>query len=221
MSGPQDIREGGLNTVSDPLKPLDKIFAKDRDFVGGATIEQHHQRLSDISLHDGVPEEVRQLFETAKNIALYSHYAYRLHQPAELVGYIAFEKAMRIKASIDASDLMRKRYVRWMDIVARAVRDGWFRYDELEGPQRIARYRAFQRKLYTSLPQGDECVEVPEPAEAEILRELEALGGMMPKLAATLKLRNFLAHGEAGVSPSSVGSLARTAELINQLFREP
>lgn len=221
MSEPLGIREGGLKTVSDPLKPLDKIFAKDRDFVGGVSIEQHHQRLSDISLHEGVPEEIRQLFETAKNIALYSHYAYRLHQPAELVGFIAFERAMRIKASIDAPDLMQKRHVGWMNIVARAVRDGWFRYDELEGPRRIARYRALQRNLYENLSQGDERVEVPEPTEAEILTELEALGGIMPKLAATLKLRNFLAHGEGGLSPSSVGSLARTAELINQLFREP
>jgi hypothetical protein len=212
---------GRGQAVSDPLKPLDQIFKKDRDFAGGLTIEQHHKRLAVILLHDGVPAEVRQLFETAKNIALYSHYAYRLHQPAELLGYIAFEKAMRLRAATDAPDLMAKRHISWWAIVNRAVEDRWFRYDELSGPRRIATFRAWQRNLLESLPGGDEVVEVPEPTEAEILRELESLGGIMQKLGATLALRNFLAHGSVSVSPSSVGTLERMAELINQLFRAP
>lgn len=207
--------------ASDPLKPLDKIFKKDRDFVGGVTIEQHHERLAAISLHDGVPEDVRQLFETAKNIALYSHYAYRLHQPAELLGYIAFEKAMRLRAETDAPDLMAKKHVDWWKIVKRAVQDGWFRYEGLSGPRRVATYRARLRKVFESLPEGDEVVEVPEPTEAEVLREINSLGGIMQKLAATLALRNFLAHGSVSLSPSSCGTLERTAELINQLFRVP
>lgn len=220
VAEPTEAASGG-KPVSDPLKPLDQIFKKDRDFSGGATIEEHHKRLAAIFLHEGVPEEVRQIFETAKNISLYSHFAYRLHQPAELMGYAALEKAMRLRADTDAPDLMAKRRVDWWEIIARAAEDGWFRQEELSGPRAVAVHRARQRKFFDSLLEGDEAIKLPEPTEAEILTELKSMGGINGKLNAARELRNFLAHGSVGVSPSSVGTLALTAELINQLFPVP
>ncbi len=79
--------------ASDPLKPLDKILSQDRDFFP-QTIEQRHATISEITVHEGVPLKVQQVFETARNLSLYAFYAYRFHQVAELMAYIAFEMAL-------------------------------------------------------------------------------------------------------------------------------
>lgn len=64
---------------------------------------------------------------------------------------------------------------------------------------------------------GLEELEVIEPEGTDILAELRIIDGMKEELNVTLALRNFLA-GDSGLSPTSVGSLANTAELINRLF---
>ena len=59
------------------------------------TLEEMHQLLDDIVLNDEVPDDVYQLFETAKNLSLYSWFMYRFHQVAELMSYTALEMALR------------------------------------------------------------------------------------------------------------------------------
>jgi hypothetical protein len=85
--------------VPDPLKALSEVYAPDArqaHFVG--TLADAHAILTQITLHTGVPVNVRQLFETAKNVSLYSWFVYRFHQVAESVAYSALEMALRERA---------------------------------------------------------------------------------------------------------------------------
>ena len=71
--------------VEDPLKSLNEICSPDprqKHFTG--SLSDRHHILSEINLHLGVPVDVRQLFETAKNLCLYTWFVYRFHQVAEL-----------------------------------------------------------------------------------------------------------------------------------------
>src|SRR6266404_6682910 len=65
------------------------------------TLEDHHANISQVTLSDSVPEDVRQHMETAKNLALFSWYVYRFIPVAELQAYNAFEWSLRIRFAID------------------------------------------------------------------------------------------------------------------------
>jgi hypothetical protein len=63
--------------IKDPLKALSEVYKPDvrqANLVGD--LSDIHSVLTEIVLHDGVPSNVRQLFETAKTVSLYSWFAY-------------------------------------------------------------------------------------------------------------------------------------------------
>ena len=88
--------------LDDPLKPLATIFDPDerQAFMVGTLIELHKE-LSALELSRLVPKEVRQLFETAKNVRLYAFFAFRLHQLAEMGFYQSLELALRSRRLIE------------------------------------------------------------------------------------------------------------------------
>jgi len=82
--------------VQDPLKPLDRISHADPRYDGSpGKLKLAHARLDALQLHQGVPMHVRQLFETAKNLSLYSWFVYRFHPIAQLIGYASLERALK------------------------------------------------------------------------------------------------------------------------------
>ncbi len=84
------------NELQDPLKPLDRIYEPDeRQISFTASLEDRHAALEEITLSDAAPLDVRQLFETAKNLSLYSWFVYRFHQVSELISFSALEMALR------------------------------------------------------------------------------------------------------------------------------
>jgi hypothetical protein len=88
--------------IQDPLKPLDKVCEPDeRQKYFAYGLADYHARLSDLALDQSVPAEVRQLFETAKNLSLYSWFVYRFHQASELIAFSALEMALRAKYSLE------------------------------------------------------------------------------------------------------------------------
>ncbi len=64
-----------------------------------ATIEDFHARIAEAELNQRVPDEVRSIFETAKNVLLYSWYAHEMCMSAKLTALIAIEYALRYKAT--------------------------------------------------------------------------------------------------------------------------
>ena len=77
-----------------PLKQLNEIFDPDirstsfvrHDAVGDhrKTLEHHYADILAIQLSDGVPERIRDEFDTVRNLYLYSWYVYDFTVPATL-----------------------------------------------------------------------------------------------------------------------------------------
>lgn len=80
-------------SIDDPLKALEEILKPDprRPHLVG-TLAEEHADLATISLNDAVPVIVAQLFETAKNVSLYSWFVYRFHPVSESVAFSEVHK---------------------------------------------------------------------------------------------------------------------------------
>src|SRR5882757_2288902 len=86
----------------DPLKPLDRILSSDPRHHGSlCALEKLHGSLDEIRVHAGVPLHVRQLFETAKNLALHSWFVFRFHPVAKLMGYASLERALKERVACE------------------------------------------------------------------------------------------------------------------------
>ena len=90
-----------------PLKQLNEIFDPDRrstSFVRHdaarrhpKTLEHHHADILAIQVSEGVPESIRDEFDTVRNLYLYSWYVYDFTVPATLYAHALIEKAIKEK----------------------------------------------------------------------------------------------------------------------------
>jgi len=211
--------------VDFPFKSVANICNRDGPFRG--SIESYHAALDAVRLHNGVPVPIQQQFETAKNISLYAFYAYRLHQPAELVAYSAFEMALRERAKGESSELFKKKTApMFKDLCDLAIHKHWFQPEGFSHLQRQAYYQAKLTKDWTLIKhmtaEGLTETEVEDPTDEEVMQALKEFTDFAsPLLESFRQLRNNLAHGSSLLMPSSVRTLQVLAEAINQLFQIP
>jgi hypothetical protein len=78
-----------------------------------------HAFVSSITMHLGVPEEIRGQFNVARNMALYQYFFYALAPEVQLKTYAIIEYALRLKAGPDAKERTLQ------PLVKRAVSEGW------------------------------------------------------------------------------------------------
>lgn len=208
-----------------PFKSVSQVFERDCSHPR-ISLGQHHQILDGLQLHAGVPLEVRELYETARNIALYSHFAYRLQQPAEMTGFAAFEMALRTHARAVRPDLFEKKTPPTLGRLAQvAVEEEWLADERY--PSRRARAEQFaQHKRFisdTDYMRQHGLAEMPasEPTESEIDAAMQELTIAEDFLQSVPKRRNTLAHGSSMMMPSAFGTLGLICESINQLFNCP
>jgi hypothetical protein len=208
--------------VQDPLKPLSEVYAPDArqaHFIG--TLTDNHAILTQIALHTGVPNNVRQLFETAKNVSLYSWFVYRFHQVAESVAYSALEMALRERAGfVEWSGPAATRPPTLRPLLDQAKREGWIRNENFPSLRRMATEKARTEKLALSLPTmtSNEDYPIAEPTEDEINAAMQTLDYVQIVVESAPQLRNWLAHGSSMLSPRSLRTLELVAEIVNQLF---
>lgn len=211
------------NRVSHPFKGLDQLHAPDSSSM--VPIEARHRALARIPLHDGVPVDIRQLFDTARNLALYAHYAYRFHQPAELIAYSALEMALRAKVALERPARCNGTIPRGLAKLLRtAEQEGWLREEGFTLRQARARTRAGSKRNIEAIKQM-ECeglteLYLPPVTEEEIAAELDGISVVQVMREHIPKLRNDVAHGSPYLNSSSVGMLTDVADAINQLFPE-
>lgn len=93
----------------DGLEHLAAVLTRDERwmFIGNRTIEQHHALIAQYVLHKGVPSNVVQHFENAKNTWLYAFYSYRLLQVALLQVHVAGEAAIKERARREGINLKK------------------------------------------------------------------------------------------------------------------
>lgn len=205
--------------IDDPLRPLSQIYEPDErraNLVG--TMAEEYADLASMKLHDGVPLDVRQLFETAKNVSLYSWFVFRFHPVAESVGFAALELALNLRRS-GASNLAPDHRSPGLSILLKdAYRESVLRDAGFPSREGYVYQAALQRKIVEAVLAGAENGEIAQPTEDELtaaqadFRLAEYLIALWPSV------RNALAHGSPMLVPRSRSTLRLISEAINQLF---
>ena len=204
-----------------PLKKLHEIFEPDSrseafSRMDGAglrhqTIDDHYADITAIELSGGVPEAIRDEFDTIRNLYLYSWYVYDFTVPATLYSYALIEKAIKLKCA--SSSVSAKRHQGFRKLLMLSIREGWLtnvafqsvldweeeEFDPSPDDSFLPTHRSFPR--YD--PSGTDYCE---------------------RLAKTLpELRNIQVHGEGGLSipASTLGMIETCACIVNGLFPDP
>jgi hypothetical protein len=213
-----------VTSAIDTLKPLDKVFAPDPRYAAdGRPLGPWHAELAEIDLHDGVPIDVRQQFETAKNLSLYAWFVFRFHPIAGLVARAALEMALRARWVAEYGSQPSHPERGLSKLLKHAVETKWLRPEAFRSMASAALSRASERKLLDILTRDEpgEAFSVLPPTPAEIQKEFELMD-MPGRLArSTPRVRNEIAHGSRAIGGGSVGTLRRMADAIDCLFVEP
>lgn len=164
------------------------------------TLEDFYNRAEKIRLHDGVREEIRSHFETARNL-IYSWFYYPFNVTAELCAYTSVEYALKIKNGNSPSKVSFK------NLLQKAVDQKWI-CDE--GFLHVKRRRENMRAYLKSLPP-----EFRAPQSPMLDEYCRNLTKSLPFL------RNELAHGSSMLHEHGAMTVQICADLINQLFPKP
>ena len=207
--------------VQDPLKSLNEICEPDvrQTFFRGTSLDRNHAELSRIALSEKVPVDVRQLFETAKNLSLYSWFVYRFHQVSELVACSALEMALRLRYEKEKG---KKTNASLRKLLEHARKENWINNERFGCLNERARQNAERKKFLEAIlsgnPDSDEPIPVDPPNEQEIQEARNELDMVSAIVEAIPELRNELAHGSSNLIPSSIANLRFVAEVINQVY---
>jgi hypothetical protein len=210
--------------IEDPLKALSEVYKSDvrQAHLVGDLSDNHHV-LSQMVLHDQVPPNVRQLFETAKNVSLYSWFVYRFHQVAEMAAFSALELALRERAGrAEFAPPTDSRIPGLKELLVKAKEDQWIRTENFPSLRAMAVERArtsqFARFLQRQGMTPEEIVPTLDPTEEAIAAAMREIDVPQIPIDTAPQLRNSLAHGSSRVSPTSLWTLRLTSEAINQMF---
>jgi hypothetical protein len=211
-----------MTDIDDPLKPLAEVLLPDgrrANLVG--TLAEEHADLDSIQLHAGVPLDVRQLFETAKNVSLYSWFVFRFHPVAESSALACLELALNLRATglERLPDAFRSPSL--STLLKAAIESGVIGEDRFPSREAYLRQAAHMRKLAQLVLSGSDNAEMADPTEDE-LKQADAEVSMTNHLRSLFPtIRNAMAHGSPRLTPMSRSTLRLVSEAINQLFPRP
>ena len=202
----------------DPILPFSKIVQEDpilEGFVGFATIEKVQKMISDIQLIPTVPEDVKRVFNRAKDLFVYGYFKYSFFTISEHYSFLALESAIRHRyiKSLGAKVILTDRkkrlyfemsspsYERIWEFCIRNKKAGWSAHRLLVNGEPFP-YKT--RKILDWL------------VDKKILTKWER-----KQYDAGIFLRNSLSHLEhASIIMPNSEILRRVAENINKLFHE-
>jgi hypothetical protein len=208
------------------VRPLTELLHPDpRHSHLGNLPEKQYARLAEIRLTEAVPEDVRQLLETAKNLSLYSWFVYRFHPVASFIAYSCLEAALRPLVLADPT-FPKQTKPNWFPsfgaMMNHAVSKGWLRNQGFDNARHMARVRARHRTLIEQIQemnaQGIDQMESREPTIEAIEAELESLPYARNLAKNIPDLRNAVAHGHRFLDDGSIAVISLVAEAINQLY---
>jgi hypothetical protein len=151
-----------------------------------------------VQLHEGVPENIRDHFQTARNLIIYSWFYYPFNVTAQLCAYTSVEFALRIRAGNS------KARPSFAGLLKQAVEKGWIRD---EGFSHI-------KSRYESLKAYNEGL----PAEFHLAQSPLTQEYCKVMCRTLPSLRNTLAHGSTFLHHGGSGVVRICGDLINQLF---
>ena len=193
--------------IQEPLRPLSDLpVMREANASFGLTIENHHQLLSEIEIRSEAPLGVKQLFETAKNLSLYSWFVYHFHQVSEMVSFSALELALRERyleenppEEQENESKKKPRPPTLGRLLNHAKANQWISNENFSFGRDWAYRNAQEAKVREIIESGvlekvGSC-EVPEPTEAEIRNALSELDIVSTIANYMPQVRNTLAHG--------------------------
>ncbi len=187
------------------LKRLDEMLKPDERMAGFPwMLETDHKRLSEISLAEPVPEDIRSYFETIKNICLYGRFVYAFYGVADGLTYPLLEFALRERLGVRKKD----RGESFRKLLHKAIKRGLIRD---EGFSHVRRIRENQAQMEEIFKVDGSPVFTPPEKDAY----LKILASVLPHF------RNNFAHPkhQAIVLPQdALFSIRVAAEFINQLY---
>jgi hypothetical protein len=193
-----------MERIADTLKMFDEVLESDsrwgafvlRNRETGAirnlTLRDRYSDIEAITLATAVPEAIREHFDTARNLLLYSWFVYRFIPVAELHAFSTVEYALRIKSGRPNS--MLKELFK-LAIEKKWIKDSGFHYYNV-----------------TEEAASDDESVATNPDINDAQKYCKILLDSFPYL------RNELAHGSNMLHPGGLTTLAICADLINQLF---
>jgi hypothetical protein len=179
----------------DGLKSLALVVTRDERWLalGNRTLEQHHALIEQYVLHDGVPLNVIQHYENARNTWLYAFFSYRLLQVALMQLHVAGEAAIKERAKRDGINLTSKQANSLAKLFDIAIEQHWL------------------------LDMNFSAFFPASPVNKKAKTNDDA-----PQLVdAFREVRNALAHGEVILVPNLGCVFMTVRDLINQLFPAP
>lgn len=165
------------------------------------TLKDFHEAANSIQLHEGVPEDIRNHFQTARNLIIYSWFYYPFNVTAQLCAYTSLEFALRTRAGINGGRISLRA------LLERAVKENWIRDEDIV---HVKRHHENLRAYNESLPPEWRSTQT-ELAQEFCKRIAVAIPG----------LRNSLAHGSTLLHNKGASAVRLCADLINQLFERP
>lgn len=204
--------EGQFKALEDILKP---------DFFSDILVKIHpdgtqekmlvadwYNQIASITLHEKVPAVIREQYDVAKNVLLYSWYSYRLRMVAWLYSYSVLENALREKynnISGRSPGLYR--------LLENAIQDGYLN----DSGFHMTKYK--ETMISEHMESDEICrqveyIEIPESERKGSTKYIEGLSKAIPNL------RNALAHGEHMILSEVMMPMVVNAEIINMLFRK-
>jgi hypothetical protein len=193
-----------LKTLDDILQPDPRqrawsILNHSTGVVRPRLLSDHYAEVSAIVLHDGVPEEVRNHFQTTRHLCIYSWFVYSFMVVAEFHAFATLELALRKRLPPDSFKASRPPTLR--KLLQIAIAENWL------CDAALGKWNPRRRQADGEIGTAD---EMPDAHEY-----LTILSEALPVV------RNAIAHGTHMLWPTRYHSLGLVAAAINALYEQP
>jgi hypothetical protein len=212
------------------------------------TLQDHHDAVAQITLHEGVPGEIVVKFDNARNLNLFSWFVYRFHSAARSHVYECLELAlrMRLKDDLYMHEEQKRRARHEQEaknnpskakpykpadkesfrptlrpLLQYAIETGALKNEHFSAWQLKTRIRARSRRDIEAIQKMTELglTELQtDDADIEITDEDRDHDYLGEVLKAIPLLRNHYAHGTTSLDNKSLSALHLGSEIINQIF---
>ena len=197
---------------AEELKPFAEVSDPDSRRLGWSILNQttgeirpmhfadHYGAIKDITLNEEVPTSIQTLFNTARNVLVYSWQVYNFTVVAELQAYLTLEFALRERMGI-GGDSFGPGFAK---LLKRAIKEG------LLADEAFASLRPQRRRPINTGNSPVESNAGPEVVASQ--RYVDILCDALPML------RNTLAHGSSSVWPEALSTFRLVAAAITWMY---
>jgi hypothetical protein len=219
---PERLRQPKETCVADPRNESFSILSEEG--LRPKTLDDHYRNVSEILLHDKVPDGIRIQFDTTRNLYLYAWFVYRFYPVARGHAYTCLEYALRERFEaemVTAGTKGRLHGPGLRKLLDHASKTGHLRNEHFENWRRRAKSHAHHRTMIEQIKEtqrsGLKSMTFDERAIEikEVDRDFDYVATLIASIPA---LRNHYAHGSRSLDNQALGAIQVTAEIINQIF---